>query len=195
MRATARRVVLEDVSFSVPSGARLSILGRNGMGKTTLLSTLMGMNRRYGGEIRLGGADVSRARRARSAHDRGIGSCRRRADIFRSLTVEENLVVGLKDRPRSVVQEAYDMFPRLHERREQSRLAIVRRRAADALHRPHHSRPPVRAAPRRAAGRAGARHLRGADGRLHAARLDRRDDDPSRRAAPRKRPGFRRIRF
>ena len=52
-------VVLEDVSFSVPSGARLSILGRNGMGKTTLLSTLMGMNRRYGGEIRIGGADVS----------------------------------------------------------------------------------------------------------------------------------------
>ena len=44
-------VVLEDVSFSVPTGARLSILGRNGMGKTTLLSTLMGMNRRYGGEI------------------------------------------------------------------------------------------------------------------------------------------------
>lgn len=110
-------VVLEDVSFSVPSGARLSILGRNGMGKTTLLSTLMGMNRRYSGEILIGGADVSGLRSSERAR-RGIGLVPQTRDIFRSLTVEENLVVGVKDRPRSVIQEAYDMFPRLHERRK-----------------------------------------------------------------------------
>lgn len=110
-------IVLEDVSFSVPSGARLSILGRNGMGKTTLLSTLMGMNRRYGGEILVGGVDVSGLRSSERAR-RGIGLVPQTRDIFRSLTVEENLIVGVKDRPRSAIQEAYDMFPRLHERRK-----------------------------------------------------------------------------
>ena len=109
-------VVLEDVSFSVPSGARLSILGRNGMGKTTLLSTLMGMNRRYGGEILVDGKDLSSLRSSERARQ-GIGLVPQTRDIFRSLTVEENLIVGIKDRPRSVVQEAYDMFPRLFERR------------------------------------------------------------------------------
>jgi branched-chain amino acid transport system ATP-binding protein len=109
-------LVLEDLSFSVPAASRLSILGRNGMGKTTLLASLMGMTRRYGGEIRVGGADVS----ASKSSDRamvGIGLVPQTRDIFRSLTVEENLLVGIKDRPRSVIQEAYDMFPRLKERR------------------------------------------------------------------------------
>jgi branched-chain amino acid transport system ATP-binding protein len=109
-------VVLEDVSFSVPSGARLSILGRNGMGKTTLLSTLMGLNRRYGGDILVGGQNVSSLRSSDRARQ-GIGLVPQTRDIFRSLTVEENLIVGVKDRPCSVIQEAYDMFPRLHERR------------------------------------------------------------------------------
>ena len=108
--------VLEDVSFSVPSGARLSILGRNGMGKTTLLSSLMGMNRRYGGEIRIDGTDVATFRSSERAR-RGMGLVPQTRDIFRSLTVEENLIVGIKDRPRSVIQEAYDIFPRLRERR------------------------------------------------------------------------------
>jgi branched-chain amino acid transport system ATP-binding protein len=109
-------IVLEDVSFSVPSGARLSIFGRNGMGKTTLLSTLMGMNRRYGGEILVDGRDLSSLKSSERAHQ-GVGLVPQTRDIFRSLSVEENLIVGIKDRPRSVVQEAYDMFPRLYERR------------------------------------------------------------------------------
>ena len=109
-------VVLEDVSFSVPSGARLSSLGRNGLGKTTLLSTLMGLNRRYGGDILVGGKNVSSLKSSERARQ-GIGLVPQTRDIFRSLTVEENLIVGVKDRPRSVIQEAYDMFPRLHERR------------------------------------------------------------------------------
>jgi branched-chain amino acid transport system ATP-binding protein len=109
-------VVLENVSFSVPAGSRLSILGRNGMGKTTLLSSLMGLTRRYGGEIVVGDDDVSGLKSSDRAL-KGIGLVPQTRDIFRSLTVEENLLVGIKDRPRGVIQEAYDMFPRLHERR------------------------------------------------------------------------------
>lgn len=109
-------VVLEDISFSVPAGARLSILGRNGMGKTTLLSSLMGLTRHYGGTIRLDGADVSALTSSERAL-KGIGLVPQTRDIFRSLTVAENLQVGIKDRPKSVIREAYDMFPRLHERR------------------------------------------------------------------------------
>ncbi|MBC8129634.1 MAG: ATP-binding cassette domain-containing protein, partial [Rhizobiaceae bacterium] len=55
-------VILEDVSFSVPAGGRAAILGRNGMGKTTLLASLMGLTRRHGGEIRVGDADMTAAR-------------------------------------------------------------------------------------------------------------------------------------
>lgn len=109
-------VVLEDLSFSVPSGSRLSILGRNGMGKTTLLASLMGMTRRYGGEIRVDGSDVAGAKSSERAM-KGIGLVPQTRDIFRSLTVEENLLVGIKSRPRSVIEEAYEMFPRLKERR------------------------------------------------------------------------------
>jgi branched-chain amino acid transport system ATP-binding protein len=109
-------IVLEEVSFSVPAGSRLSILGRNGMGKTTLLSSLMGLTRRYGGGILLDGADVASSKSSDRAR-KGMGLVPQTRDIFRSLTVEENLLVGIKDRPRSVIREAYDMFPRLHERR------------------------------------------------------------------------------
>jgi branched-chain amino acid transport system ATP-binding protein len=109
-------LVLENVSFSVPAGKRLTILGRNGMGKTTLLSSLMGLNRRYGGEIWVGGSDVASLKSSERAR-RGIGLVPQTRDIFRSLTVEENLLVGIKDRPKSAIQEAYDMFPRLNERR------------------------------------------------------------------------------
>jgi branched-chain amino acid transport system ATP-binding protein len=109
-------IVLEEVSFSVPAGSRLSILGRNGMGKTTLLSSLMGLTRRYGGGILLDGADVAGSKSSDRAR-KGMGLVPQTRDIFRSLTVEENLLVGIKDRPRSVIREAYDMFPRLLERR------------------------------------------------------------------------------
>lgn len=109
-------VVLEDLSFSVPAGSRLSILGRNGMGKTTLLASLMGMTRRYGGEIRVDGSDLAAFKSSERAM-KGIGLVPQTRDIFRSLTVEENLLVGIKNRPQSVIEEAYDMFPRLKERR------------------------------------------------------------------------------
>ncbi|UZF90721.1 ABC transporter ATP-binding protein [Bosea sp. NBC_00550] len=108
--------VLEDVSFSVPAGGRLSILGRNGMGKTTLMASLMGLTRRYAGSISLGGADITAFGTAARAHS-GIGLVPQTREIFKGLTVEENLFAGLKGRPRSAIEEAYSLFPRLQERR------------------------------------------------------------------------------
>jgi branched-chain amino acid transport system ATP-binding protein len=109
-------IILEDLSFSVGAGERLCILGRNGMGKSTLLSSIMGLTRHYGGAITLNGEDISSLRGSERAR-RGIGLVPQTRDIFRSLTVEENLLAGTKDRPRSVIDEAYQMFPRLKERR------------------------------------------------------------------------------
>ncbi|MBB3393416.1 MULTISPECIES: ABC transporter ATP-binding protein [unclassified Rhizobium] len=108
--------VLEGVSFSVPAGARLAVLGRNGMGKTTLLATLAGQTKRYDGRIRIGAADVTAMPSAARAH-RGLGYVPQARCIFPTLTVEENLFVGLKGRAKSALEEAYGMFPRLKERR------------------------------------------------------------------------------
>lgn len=109
--------VLEGVTFSVPAGARLAVLGRNGMGKTTLLATLAGQTRRYDGRIHLGSSDVTGLPSASRAHH-GLGYVPQARCIFPTLTVEENLFVGLKGRPKSTLQEAYEMFPRLQERRK-----------------------------------------------------------------------------
>ncbi|MGV1873200.1 ABC transporter ATP-binding protein [Agrobacterium rosae] len=108
--------VLEDVSFSVPAGQRLAVLGRNGMGKTTLLATLAGQTRRYEGQIRIGGTDITTSPSASRAHA-GLGYVPQARCVFPTLTVEENLFVGLKGRPKSALDEAYQMFPRLKERR------------------------------------------------------------------------------
>lgn len=108
--------VIENVSFSVAAGSRLAVLGRNGMGKTSLFATLAGQTRRYGGEIRLGGRDITRDSSAARAQ-LGLGYVPQTRDVFPTLTVEENLFVGLKSRPKSAVEEAYEMFPRLKERR------------------------------------------------------------------------------
>jgi branched-chain amino acid transport system ATP-binding protein len=111
-----RTQVLEDVSFSVPAGGRLSILGRNGMGKTTLLTSQKGLNRRIAGEILLDGRDIAPLATAARARG-GLGLVPQGREVFKRLTVEENLFVGLKGRPRSAIEEAYAIFPRLKERR------------------------------------------------------------------------------
>ncbi|WP_018237440.1 ABC transporter ATP-binding protein [Ensifer sp. BR816] len=109
--------VLEGISFSVPAGARLAVLGRNGMGKTTLLATLAGQTRRYEGCIRIGETDVT-AMPSASRALKGLGFVPQARCVFPTLTVEENLFVGLKGRPKSALKEAYEMFPRLYERRK-----------------------------------------------------------------------------
>ncbi len=108
--------IIEGLSFSLQPGEKLSILGRNGMGKTTLLATLAGQTRRYGGTIRIGELDITEKSSAARAHA-GLGYVPQTRDVFPSLSVEENLLIGLKNRPRDAISEAYDMFPRLKERR------------------------------------------------------------------------------
>ncbi|MCW2240229.1 ABC transporter ATP-binding protein [Azospirillum canadense] len=108
--------IIENLSLTVPAGGRLALLGRNGVGKTTTLATLVGQTTRHGGTITLDGVELGRlGSSARAAA--GLGYVPQTRDVFRSLTVEENLVTGLKGRPRSALEEAYALFPRLGERR------------------------------------------------------------------------------
>jgi branched-chain amino acid transport system ATP-binding protein len=107
--------VLEDVSFSLEAGASLALLGRNGMGKTTLLATLMGATRQLRGRIRFDNRDLTLVpshRRARA----GLGWVPQERDIFPSLSVEENLTVVARRGPWNL-QKIYATFPRLQERR------------------------------------------------------------------------------
>ncbi|TWA82979.1 amino acid/amide ABC transporter ATP-binding protein 2 (HAAT family) [Azospirillum brasilense] len=108
--------IIEGLTFTVPAGGRLALLGRNGMGKTTTLATLVGQTTRHAGSIRLDGVELTGLNSSARAAA-GLGYVPQTRDIFRSLTVEENLVTGLKGRPRSALEEAYALFPRLKERR------------------------------------------------------------------------------
>ena len=127
-------VVLDDVSFSLAPGDTLALLGRNGVGKSSLLNSLMGFTTRHKGSIRLGGLSVESIppyRRNRL----GLGYVPQEREIFASLSVEENLAIAR--RPRGwPVEEVYRCFPSLAERRrnpgqklsggEQQMLAIGR---------------------------------------------------------------------
>ena len=127
-------IVLEDLSLSLDEGEGLAVLGRNGVGKTTLMLAIMGHARRLSGSLRWQGRDFMSV----PASDRvgiGLGWVPQERDIFASLTVEENLRVA--GRPGRIdVAEVYRLFPRLGERRrnmgdrlsggEQQMLAIGR---------------------------------------------------------------------
>ena len=107
--------VLDDVSLRVAEHGSCAILGRNGVGKTTLLATIMGLTALHRGSIRLAGQDLTFLpvhRRARA----GIGLVPQEREIFPSLTVEENLTVAM--RPGAWrVERIYEFFPSLAERR------------------------------------------------------------------------------
>ena len=115
--------IVSGISFSVSAGERLAIFGRNGVGKTTLLATLMGLTSLHRGRILLNGADLAGCRTSLRA-ERGLGYVPQTRGIFGSLTVEENLLTGLKGRPRADIAEAYAMFPRLAERRSSPGLRL-----------------------------------------------------------------------
>ena len=108
-------IVLEDVTLAVGSGTAISILGRNGVGKTTLLATLMGLATLHAGTVSVGGINVSGMKPGeRAAH--GLGFVPQQREIFASLTVEENLRIG--KRPGQWTLEAiYGLFPGLKDRR------------------------------------------------------------------------------
>jgi branched-chain amino acid transport system ATP-binding protein len=127
-------IVLEDVSFTMNEGDSLALLGRNGVGKTSLLVTLMGLTRLHKGSIRWGGADIARVptwKRSRT----GLGWVPQERHMFPSLTVEEHLTVVARP-GRWNLAKIYEIFPRLLERRanmgnqlsggEQQMLAIAR---------------------------------------------------------------------
>jgi branched-chain amino acid transport system ATP-binding protein len=127
-------VVLERISLTIDQGESMAILGRNGVGKTTLMLTLMGLTHRFGGDVRWHGKSLTGV----PPSDRvalGLGWVPQERAIFPSLTVEENLLVAR--RPGSFgLSEIYRLFPRLQERRrnmgdklsggEQQMLAIGR---------------------------------------------------------------------
>jgi branched-chain amino acid transport system ATP-binding protein len=127
-------VVLPGLSLRLVEGEVLALLGRNGTGKTTLINSIVGITRRFGGSIELGGLDITSLRPDQRARA-GIGWVPQERNIFRSLTVEENMTAVAQPGPWTVA-DVYQMFPRLKERRnnlgnqlsggEQQMLAIGR---------------------------------------------------------------------
>ena len=107
--------VLSEISLTLAEGESLALLGRNGMGKTTLVNSIVGVTRYRGGTIRLDGRDITRLRPDQRAHA-GIGWVPQERNIFKSLTVEENL--SAVARPGAwTAARVYELFPRLAERR------------------------------------------------------------------------------
>ena len=110
---------LWDVAFTIPEGACLCVMGRNGVGKTTLLKCLMGLLPVDTGSIRFVGADLLGMPAERRAK-LGLGYVPQGRMIFPLLTVEENLAVGLGALPRSereIPREVYELFPVLDDMR------------------------------------------------------------------------------
>ena len=109
--------VLQNLSFSVAEGEFLAVLGRNGVGKTTLLKTVMGLTDRVTGRILLDGRDITQMpTHERSRH--GIGYVPQGRGIFPRFTVRENILVGSFARPdgkREIPEFALDLFPVLRE--------------------------------------------------------------------------------
>jgi urea transport system ATP-binding protein len=108
--------ILRNLSFEVPAGKVTTLLGRNGVGKTTLLKTLMGLVGAATGSVRFGDRDLSAAtpyERARA----GIGYVPQGREIFPRLTVAENLEMGLATRPRGarLPERVFEMFPVLKQ--------------------------------------------------------------------------------
>ena len=108
--------VLHGLTFQVGAQEKLAIIGRNGAGKTTALRAAMGLAQVTQGRIRFDGEDITRLAPNLRAM-RGLGYVPQTRDIFPSLSVEENLIAGLKSRSRSALGEAYALFPRLAQRR------------------------------------------------------------------------------
>jgi branched-chain amino acid transport system ATP-binding protein len=109
-------VVLSNVSLKLAEGQALALLGRNGMGKTTLVNTVVGVTRYIGGEIALDGADITKLRPDQRAH-LGIGWVPQERNIFKSLSVHENLTAIARPGPWTT-EKIYGLFPRLKERRQ-----------------------------------------------------------------------------
>ena len=117
-----RTVILEEVTMSLEAGGALAVLGRNGVGKSTLMRTIVGHTTLHAGQIRFDGADVSALapwRRARL----GIGYVPQEREIFPSLSVLENIDVAFRLKPDATgtvwtLERLLDLFPSLADRRD-----------------------------------------------------------------------------
>jgi urea transport system ATP-binding protein len=134
---------LWDIDIDIPRGSCICLMGRNGVGKTTLLKAIMGLERVKSGEIRFEEASLTRST-AETRARMGIGYVPQGREIFAQLTVEENLRIGLtsrRDRIRKIPEQIFELFPVLKEmlgRRggdlsggQQQQLAIGRALALD----------------------------------------------------------------
>ena len=127
-------VILDDVSLAMQEGDSLALLGRNGVGKTTLLVTLMGFTRVRTGALRWRGRNLASLPTFRRAHA-GLGWVPQERFVFPSLTVEEHLTAVARPGPWNLAR-VYGIFPRLEERKrnlgsqlsggEQQMVAIAR---------------------------------------------------------------------
>ncbi len=107
-------VVLEDIDLALAAGESISVIGRNGVGKSTLLSTIMGHTTLHGGAMRFGGQRLDRLpvfKRARM----GLGFVPQEREIFPSLTVRENLEAGARP-GHWTAERVFELFPQLQQR-------------------------------------------------------------------------------
>jgi len=117
---------LWDIDMEIPTGSRTCLMGRNGMGKTTLLRSIMGLVPTASGEIRYDGQQQLRKLSAEARAGLGIGYVPQGREIFSQLTVEENLRMGLfapRPRSRDALDRIYTTFPVLKQ--------MLRRRGGD----------------------------------------------------------------
>ena len=128
--------ILHDVNFSVEQGEFVTLLGRNGAGRTTTLRAILGLTGRREGSVKINGVEAITMATHRIAH-LGIGYCPEERAIFSSLSAEENLMLPPTLKPGGMsVEQIYEMFPNLSERRhsqgtrlsggEQQMLAVAR---------------------------------------------------------------------
>ncbi|MFM9974933.1 MAG: ABC transporter ATP-binding protein, partial [Beijerinckiaceae bacterium] len=127
-------LVLFEIDLAIAQGQALALLGRNGVGKTTLVNSIIGVTRHRSGRIFFAGKDITRLPPEQRAHA-GIGWVPQERNIFKSLTVTENLTAVARPGPWTVAT-VFEMFPRLAERKnnpgnqlsggEQQMLAIGR---------------------------------------------------------------------
>ncbi len=128
--------ILHDVNFSVNQGEVVTLLGRNGAGRTTTLRAILGLTGRRVGSIKINGTEAIALPTHKIAH-LGVGYCPEERAIFSSLSAEENLMLPPTLKPGGMsVEQIYEMFPNLSERRhsqgtrlsggEQQMLAVAR---------------------------------------------------------------------
>jgi branched-chain amino acid transport system ATP-binding protein len=109
-------IVLDGISFAMDVGGSLALLGRNGAGKSTLIDTLVGVTRHRGGTITLAGRDITGLRPDQRV-EAGIGWVPQERNIFKSLTVTENLTAVARPGPWTPAR-VFELFPRLSERKQ-----------------------------------------------------------------------------